>query len=69
MFLVSESTIPIRWALLSYIHNTFLYHDFCYNSNYSQKHRTYYTIHNSKDTATKYSIIRIETCEVILPGW
>ena len=33
MFLVSESTIPIKWALLSYIYNTFLYHDFCYNSN------------------------------------
>ena len=34
------------------------------------KYSTYsYIIHNSYDVATKYSIIRIVTCKVILPGW
>ena len=33
------------------------------------KYITYYTIHNSYDVATKYSIISTEKCKVILPGW
>ena len=33
------------------------------------KYSTYYIIHNSYDVATKYSIISIEKCKVILPGW
>ena len=38
------------------------------NSNESQKYSTCYTIHNSKNTSTKYLISRTETCQVILPS-
>ena len=33
------------------------------------KYSTYYIIHNSYYVATKYSVISIEICKVILPGW
>ena len=35
----------------------------------AMKYSMYYIIHNSYETETKYSIISIETCKVISPGW
>ena len=42
------------------MHKNFPYPTFCHNINQVQKYSTYYIIHNSKDTATKYSIIRLK---------
>lgn len=54
-------------SLLS-MHTSFLFHNFYHNSQQSLKQSAWQTIHNSKNTTTKYSIIKTKTCKGIFPG-